>query len=168
MLRMMQKMDAFDFDRELLLARRELYPLALKFTENKEDAEDLLQETMIKALCNRNKFDTNTNFKGWLYTIMHNLFINNCYLKDNHHEAMDDLPESVLSEFAMENDYDAKEIARTIKTIPEHLRLPFLMSVNGFKYREIAAHTGLSIGAVKSRIFCCKRRLKNLLCDFCN
>ena len=64
MLRMMQKMDAFDFDRELLLARRELYPLALKFTENKEDAEDLLQETMIKALCNRNKFDTNANFKG--------------------------------------------------------------------------------------------------------
>lgn len=70
-------MDTFDFDKELLSAWQDLYLQAFRLVSNKEDAEDLLQETMVKALYNRNKFDTNDNFRGWLYTIMRNQFINN-------------------------------------------------------------------------------------------
>lgn len=161
-------MDTFDFDKELLSAWLDLYLQAFRLVSNKENAEDLLQETIVKALYNRNKFDTNDNFRGWLYTIMRNQFINNCHLKDNHHEGMDKLSDSVMSKFFVEDNYDSKEIFRVIKMIPMHFRLPFLMSVNEFKYKEIAELTGLSIGTIKSRIFYCKRKLKRLLGDFCN
>ena len=70
-------MRGFDFDKALVALQNELHCFAYKLTADKDEAEDLLQETMLRTLDNKDKFDSGTNFKGWMYTIMRNAFINN-------------------------------------------------------------------------------------------
>ena len=74
-------MRGFDFDEALVALQNELHCFAYKLTADKDEAEDLLQETMLKALDNKDKFNPGTNFKSWMYTIMRNAFINNCRAK---------------------------------------------------------------------------------------
>ena len=74
-------MRGFDFDKALVALQNELHCFAYKLTADKDEAEDLLQETMLRTLDNKDKFDSGTNFKGWMYTIMRNAFINNCRTK---------------------------------------------------------------------------------------
>ena len=73
-------MKTFNFDEALIALQSDL-GFAYKLTADKHDAEDLLQETMLKALDNKDKFDPGTNFKGWMYIIMRNAFINNYRIK---------------------------------------------------------------------------------------
>lgn len=70
-------MDAAKFRKDLLEVQSELQRFAYKLTADKEEANDLLQETSLKALDNMDKYTPDTNFKGWVYTIMRNIFINN-------------------------------------------------------------------------------------------
>ena len=63
-------MRGFDFDKALVALQNELHCFAYKLTADKDEAEDLLQETMLRTLDNKDKFDSGTNFKGWMYTIM--------------------------------------------------------------------------------------------------
>ena len=70
-------MTAIEFNNQLLSFQNPLKYFALKLTADNEDAEDLLQETFLKALKYKNKFEDKTNLKAWLYTIMKNTFINN-------------------------------------------------------------------------------------------
>ncbi|MBR5848574.1 MAG: RNA polymerase sigma factor, partial [Bacteroidaceae bacterium] len=70
-------MDAAKFRRELLEVQSELHRFAYKLTADRDEANDLLQETSLKALDNMDKYMPDTNFKGWMYTIMRNIFINN-------------------------------------------------------------------------------------------
>ena len=65
------------FNRDLVAVQDELLRYAYKLTMDREEANDLLQETSLKALDNRDKYTPDTNFKGWVYTIMRNIFINN-------------------------------------------------------------------------------------------
>lgn len=74
-------MKTFNFDEALIALQSDLLGFAYKLTADKHDAEDLLQETMLKALDNKDKFDPGTNFKGWMYIIMRNAFINNYRIK---------------------------------------------------------------------------------------
>lgn len=74
-------MKTFNFDETLIALQSDLLGFAYKLTADKHDAEDLLQETMLKALDNKDKFDPGTNFKGWMYIIMRNAFINNYRIK---------------------------------------------------------------------------------------
>ena len=74
-------METVDFERELIALREKLLKYALLMFPKREDAEDLIQETLLKALENRDKYNENVNFKGWLYTIMHNTFVNICKSK---------------------------------------------------------------------------------------
>ena len=74
-------MRGFDFDKALVALQNELHCFAYKLTADKDEAENLLQETMLRTLDNKDKFDSGTNFKGWMYTIMRNAFINNCRTK---------------------------------------------------------------------------------------
>ena len=67
------------FTQNLLGMQSELHRFALKLTADKEEADDLLQETSLKALDNEDKYTPDTNFKGWMYTIMRNIFINNSF-----------------------------------------------------------------------------------------
>lgn len=68
-------MRGFDFDKALVALQNELHCFAYKLTADKDEAENLLQETMLRTLDNKDKFDSGTNFKGWMYTIMRNAFI---------------------------------------------------------------------------------------------
>jgi len=162
-----------DFTQNLLGMQAELRRFALKLTADKEEADDLLQETSLKALDNEDKYTPDTNFKGWMYTIMRNIFINN-YRKTVRDQTFVDhtdnlfhlnLPQDSGFE-STEGNYDLKEIRRIVNALPKEYRVPFSMYVSGFKYREIAERLGLPIGTVKSRIFFTRQRLQKDLKDF--
>jgi len=150
-----------------------LHRFALKLTADKEEADDLLQETSLKALDNEDKYTPDTNFKGWMYTIMRNIFINN-YRKTVRDQTFVDHTDNLFhlslpqdSGFdSTEGNYDLKEIRRIVNALPKEYRVPFSMYVSGFKYREIAERLGLPIGTVKSRIFFTRQRLQKDLKDF--
>ena len=161
------------FAQNLLGMQSELRRFALKLTADPEDANDLLQETSLKALDNEDKYTPDTNFKGWMYTIMRNIFINN-YRKTVRDQTFVDQTENLYhlnlpqdSGFeSTEGNYDLKEIRKIVHELPKEYRVPFSMYVSGFKYREIAEKLGLPIGTVKSRIFFTRQRLQKDLKDF--
>ena len=151
----------------------ELRHFAFKLTADQDSANDLVQECMLKALDNKEKFVHAQNFKGWMYTIMRNIFINN-YRKivrdqtfvdttDNYYHL--NLPQDSGFE-STEGAYDLKEMHRIVNALPREYKIPFSMHVSGFKYREIAEKLGLPLGTVKSRIFFTRQRLQQELKDF--
>ena len=162
-----------NFAQNLLGMQSELHRFALKLTADPEEANDLLQETSLKALDNEEKYTPDTNFKGWMYTIMRNIFINN-YRKTVRDQTFVDQTENLYhlnlpqdSGFeSTEGNYDLKEIRRIVHSLPKEYRVPFSMYVSGFKYREIAVKLALPIGTVKSRIFFTRQRLQKELKDF--
>ncbi len=166
-------MDTAKFRRELLEVQSELQRFAYKLTADKEEANDLLQETSLKALDNMDKYMPDTNFKGWVYTIMRNIFINN-YRKIVRDQTFVDKTDNLyhlnhtqeLDGYTTENNYDTKEIYRAVNALPKEYRIPFMMHLSGFKYREIAERLGLPLGTVKSRIFFTRQHLQALLKDF--
>ena len=166
-------MDAAKFRRELLEVQSELQRFAYKLTADKEEANDLLQETSLKALDNMDKYTPDTNFKGWVYTIMRNIFINN-YRKVVRDQTFVDHTDNLFhvnssqefDNYITENNYDSKEIYRVVNGLPREYRIPFLMHISGFKYREIAERLALPLGTVKSRIFFTRQHLQRLLKDY--
>jgi len=161
------------FRTDLVDMQDELRRFAYRLTANHEEADDLLQETSIKALDNEEKYTPDTNFKGWMYTIMRNIFINN-YRRVVREQTYVDQTENLYhlnlpqgSGFdSTEGAYDLKEMRRVVNALPQEYKVPFSMHVAGFKYREIADKLGLPLGTVKSRIFFTRQRLQNELKDF--
>ncbi|MEB2776603.1 RNA polymerase sigma factor [Algoriphagus sp. D3-2-R+10] len=145
-----------------------LKPFALKLTRDLDDANDLLQDTMVKAFTNQDKFAEGTNLKAWLYTIMKNTFITN-YQKmvrratfvdttDNMHFINSSgalIENSAYGEFAMDDIYEA------IDKLDETFSTPFLLYYRGFKYHEIAERLSIPIGTVKNRIHIARKNLKD-------
>ena len=134
---------------------------------------DLTQDTTLKALTNEKKYATNINFKGWVFTIMRNIFINGYRRKARSgviSEIADapariDLAQDSSAE-SPEDVYGAKEITQAINNFPEEYRRPFAMHIAGYKYSEIAEKTGLPLGTVKSRIYATRKRLQKQLSDY--
>ena len=161
------------FTRDLINVQNDLLRFAYKLTANHEDANDLLQETSLKALDNEEKYAAETNFKGWMYTIMRNLFINN-YRKAVRNQTYVDQTDNLfylnqsidLADESTESSHDLKEIRRIVNALPKEYRIPFAMYVSGFKYREIAEKLGLPLGTVKSRIYFTRQKLQQELKDF--
>ena len=151
----------------------ELRHFALKLTADQDSANDLVQDCMLKALDNKEKFVHAQNFKGWMYTIMRNLFINN-YRRVTREMSMMDDSYSIGRQNLLEVEdgerfeyaYDLKELHKVINAVPESMRKPFLMYVAGFKYNEIAEKMGLPIGKIKSRLFFVRKRLQKELKEF--
>ncbi|KAA6324173.1 ECF RNA polymerase sigma factor EcfG [termite gut metagenome] len=161
------------FRKELESIQAELLRFAYKLTANKEEANDLLQETSLKALDNADKFIPDTNFKAWMYTIMRNIFINN-YRKNLRDQTYVDRTDNLFllnspqdADFGnVESNYDLKEMHRVVNALPKEYKVPFSMYVSGFKYREIAEKLKLPLGTIKSRIFFTRRKLQIELRDF--
>lgn len=144
-----------------------LRPFALNLTKNMEEANDLIQDTMFRALSNREKFQEGTNLKAWLFTIMKNIFINN-YRRKVKRNTIIDTTENLFylnsSDTLIENGATAKfvmdDMKMAIRELSEEFRVPFMMHFEGFKYHEIAEELRLPLGTVKSRIFFARKELK--------
>ena len=144
-----------------------LRSFALKLTLNKDEAHDLVQDTTLKALSNEDKFVDNANFKGWMLTIMRNIFINN-YRKMSNYKTVDN-EVTPLENLAVYNSstpdalINAKEINKLIDAFPAELSEPFKMYVAGYAYQEIAEKMNIPLGTVKSRIFSARTKLKGMI-----
>ncbi|MGY6561968.1 MAG: sigma-70 family RNA polymerase sigma factor [Luteibaculaceae bacterium] len=166
-------MKNYEFTSELLALEGPLKLFARKFTSDDEDINDLTQETMLKAIKYRDKFEDNTNLKAWIFTIMRNTFINKYRRAVKANTLVDSTKELYYVNMPQQNDsihpdsrYSEKEIWKEISALDEEYRLPFTMYFNGYKYKEIADQMDLPIGTVKSRIFLARQRLKDALKDF--
>lgn len=162
-----------EFYDELLTYQNPLKYFALKLTADNEDAEDLLQETFLKALKYKDKFQEKTNLKAWLYTIMKNTFINNYRRKVKRKTIMDNTDDDYFvnstkqsSPISPESEYNYKEISKTVNELNDECRIPFKMHNEGYKYKEIAEELEMPIGTVKSRIFLARKKLTEALKDY--
>ena len=161
------------FEKQLLSLQDNMFNFALTLTADREEAKDLLQETTLRVLDNREKYYENVNFKGWVFTIMHNIFVNN-YRKIVRSQTIIDKTENLYhlnlpqdSGFdTPDGAYTIKEINKAIASFTDEYKVPFSMHVSGFKYREIAEKLDLPLGTVKSRIFFTRQRLQEELKDF--
>jgi RNA polymerase sigma factor (sigma-70 family) len=159
-----------DFNQQIFKEKNALQGYALQLTRNSEDANDLVQETYLKAIKYKSKFEENTNLKGWLYTIMKNSFINNyrklvrrnTFIDTTDNTYFLDSPGYVTTN-AGENQFISDDIAEAIAELPSELKITFEMNMEGFKYHEIADELDIPIGTVKTRIFVAKRRLRTKL-----
>ena len=159
-----------------------LYNTAYRMTRNAEDAEDLVQETYLKAYRYYDKFEEGTNFKAWLFKIMKNTFINN-YRKKQQAPALSDFAEieesfeNQVSEDAtrqIKNPEDElmdllpeAEVKDAVESLPENFRLPVLLAdVEGFSYKEIAEILEVPVGTVMSRLYRGRRLLEAAMLDF--
>ncbi len=163
-------MTALEFNYKLLGLQKNLKYFAYTLTSNYEDAQDLVQETFLKAITNRDKFTENTNLKAWTFTIMKNTFINNYRQNVRNNTILDKTDDLYYLNLSQESsiglpdsDYSLKEITKVVESISEEQRLPFEMYNNGYKYKEIAEKLNLSIGTVKSRIFFTRKKLMEAL-----
>lgn len=165
-------MEANKIESDLIRLQKNMYNFAYSLTLNKYDAEDLLQETSLRVLDNREKYAHNTNFKGWVLTIMKNLFINNyrrIVCNQTFIDTTDELYHLNLArELSMnpESLISTKEITQNIDKLPFEYGKPFKMHIAGFKYEEIAQKMNLPIGTVKSRIFAARKRLQRDCSDY--
>ncbi|MCD7926464.1 sigma-70 family RNA polymerase sigma factor [Bacteroidaceae bacterium] len=164
-------MEKVKFTNKIVAMQPELQSFALKLTQDQDSANDLVQDCILKAFDNAHKFIHAENFKGWMYTIMRNLFINN-YRRSVRELSFIDAGfaeyahNQVAHDERFEEIYDLKLLHKTIKELPEDIRKPFMMFVAGMKYKEIAEKMDLPIGTIKSRMFFARKRLKNDLKDF--
>ncbi|MCD4834189.1 MAG: RNA polymerase sigma factor [Bacteroidales bacterium] len=166
-------MTAIEFNHQLIGLETKLSRFAMSLTYNKEEAQDLLQETYLKALSHRDKFVGYTNLKAWSFTIMKNTFINN-YRKQQKENTHNDTTNNLyflnlsreLSPTRPDKEYTTYEITKEIDNLPDEFKEPFTMFLSGYKYKEIADGLNLKIGTVKSRIFFTRKKLMESLKDF--
>ena len=161
------------FQNDLMKLQSNMLNFAYMLTSNRNDAYDLLQDTTLQVLDNESKYAENTNFKGWVFTIMRNIFIKN-YRRTARAATMIDTTDNLyhinLSQDSgiesPEDSYGASEISAVIESFADEYRIPFSMHVAGYKYNEIAEQMNLPLGTVKSRIFFARQRLQRALKDY--
>ncbi|MDE5785059.1 MAG: RNA polymerase sigma factor [Duncaniella sp.] len=162
-----------EFQTKLMSLQSNMLNFALMLTSNRDNAYDLLQDTTLKALDNEDKYTENTNFKGWVFTIMRNIFINN-YRRVARSATIIDQTEDLYhlnisqdSGFETpEGSYQAGEITAAINAMTDEYRIPFSMHVAGYKYNEIADKMNLPLGTIKSRIFFARKKLQERFADY--
>ncbi|MCF8369045.1 MAG: sigma-70 family RNA polymerase sigma factor [Bacteroidales bacterium] len=168
-------MTAVEFNHKLLGLKDNLRYFAYSLTSNHDDADDLIQDTFLKAISNKDKFDPATNLKAWIYTIMKNTFINK-YRKDSKVSTIIDNTKDLYylnttnntDSNAPETRYNHSELLKVVNALQDDHRVPFQMHFQGYKYKEIAEQLNLSIGTVKSRIFFSRKKLMEKLKDYQN
>ncbi|MEI6087304.1 MAG: RNA polymerase sigma factor [Bacteroidota bacterium] len=161
-------MSTADFDQILIKNTEFLRPFAFTLTRDQESAKDLVQETLFRALANKEKYNIGTNIKAWMYTIMRNIFINNYRRKAKQQTIFDHTANDYLldtNQVAVTNEAIAtlnmKEVQEAIHKLPEIFRNPFLLYFDGYKYHEIADMLKEPLGTIKSRIHFARKLLKS-------
>ena len=166
------------FEREVLPLLPNLYSAALRMTRNPADAEDLIQETYLRAYRGFSGFEEGTNLRAWMYRILTNTFINSYRKKQREPVTVqeDDLDEwylfDKLGESGVEPSAEAEvirsmpdeDVQKALEALPEGFRLAVLLAdVEGFSYKEIAEILGIPIGTVMSRLHRGRRALEKAL-----
>jgi len=158
------------FQQKILSLQDNMFHFALQLTANRDEAKDLLQETILKALNNEDKYVENTNFKGWILTIMRNIFINN-YRKVVSNQTIIDRTENLYhlnlpqdsGLDTPEGSVNVQDITRAINNLDKDMKEPFSMLIAGYKYDEIAEKLDVPLGTIKNRIFLARKILQENL-----
>ena len=168
-------MNRKEFQSKLLTLQSNLYDFAMVLTSNRDDANDLVQDTALKVLDNEDKFEASeaSNFRGWVFTIMRNIFINKyrrmvrsgTFIDRSDNLYQLNVPDSD-GDIDPEESMEVGEISSVINSFPEGYRRPFTLLLAGYKYGEIAERMHLPVGTIKSRIFYARRYLRNRLSDY--
>ncbi len=160
--------DASFFLQEFNTLSGYLRSFAMKLTKDRFAAEDLYQDTALKAIKNQSKFSSDTNMKAWLLTIMKNSFIND-YRKRQRRQQIEEASNNAILLMNQPNksfndgerSLRASELLELIDALSDNLKKPFLMMYQGYKYEEISQEMQLPIGTIKSRIFWARKELKD-------
>jgi len=178
-----------EFEELFLPLLNNLYSIALRMTRNERDAEDLVQETYLKAYRFFHRFERGTNARAWVLTILTNTFRTRYRKKKQEPDMVDFdavenfcLADELVKEITAADkseargadvvtsvlkDYVSDDIIKALETVPEQFRIAVLLSdVEGFSYQEISEILGISVGTVKSRIFRGRKILQKQLWDF--
>jgi RNA polymerase sigma-70 factor (ECF subfamily) len=163
-------MTALEFTYQVGNFSKILKPFALRLTKDSDDANDLIQDTLVKAYTNRDKYSDGTNLKAWLFTIMKNTFITqyqrmvrrNTFIDTTENLHFINSSDSLQSNLAL-NSFVKEDLDKALYNTEEMYRTPFLMYFEGFKYHEIAEELDLPIGTVKNRIHIARKELKSQL-----
>lgn len=163
----LNKMTTADFQAQIVSLSDYINGFALRYTRNQEKAEDLAQETILRAFLNKDKFRTNTNLKGWLKIIMRNIFINGVRKKSHQMIHCDSESYKVINgetyNYTPIDQMMEGQILDEINKLNTDLRRPFELHIEGFKYKEIAEKLNIPIGTVKSRVFQARKKLSSKL-----
>jgi RNA polymerase sigma factor (sigma-70 family) len=166
-------MSTLEFNEILLTNADFLKPFAINLTRDTEAANDLYQETLYKALANKEKYNAGTNIKAWLFTIMRNIFINDYRRKAKHKTIFDSTPNEYLINLKQgtvnngaESEMRVKEINKAVRDLPGIFKTPFLLYFEGYKYNEIAEVLHEPLGTIKSRIHFARKLLKEQISRF--
>lgn len=163
-------MTKFEFNSLVVQHTDSLKVYAMHFTRDDEDANDLVQDTVLKAVTYYGKFREGTNLKGWLYTIMKNTFINNYrrFVKTNSFVTKSDEISSANLAYSAtrnegENKFVMEDIKKAMSALADEYYIPFSMYFEGYKYHEISEHLEIPIGTVKTRIHVARKSMKHAL-----
>ena len=166
-------MSTQEFEQVLVENVNYLKPFAITLTRDSETAKDLTQETILRALANKDKYNVGTNIKAWMYTIMRNIFINDYRKKSRQNVIFDSSPNDFLlnqSKATVTNQattsINLKEIEVAIQRLPEIFKNPFMLYFEGYKYNEISDFLNEPLGTVKSRIHFARKLLKSEVSRF--
>ena len=163
-------MTALEFGYAINNMTKSMKPFALRLTKDMEQANDLIQETVLKAFSNRDKFSEGTNLKAWLFTIMKNTFITN-YQRMVRRKTFIDTTENLhfinstesIAQNTAYGTFAMTDIVTQIEKLDDVYKSPFMMHFRGFKYHEIAEKLDIPIGTVKNRIHIARKELKDAL-----
>lgn len=172
----------WDFSTGELPYRDQLYKSALRMTRSAEDAEDLIQETFLKAYKYYGRFAEGTNLKAWLFKIMKNTFINTYRKKKlqptkvDFDDVYEGLEETMMENASMANanpeegflfDEVDHEVRETLVSLPYDYKMVVLLAdLEGFAYKEIAEILEVPVGTVMSRLYRGRRMLERALLSF--
>lgn len=166
-------MTTIQFRNTLTGLENKMFHFALRLTSNSDNAHDLVQETYLKALTYQSKYSADTNMIAWVFTIMKNTFINEYRRNVKAKTTMQSQSGRLKISFSKDDFYpsvdsihEEKEIYNKINLLDEEFRVPFLLFLNGYKYKEISDNLDLPLGTVKSRIFFTRKKLSKCLSEY--
>ncbi len=173
--------DRHSFEELVLPHRNELYACALRYTRNPGDAEDLVQEALMRAFAAWTRFIPGSNARAWVFRILTNSFINTCRRRKRHRRFATETPRDAVRalygsarpraaknpEKVMLEDTLCDDVERALESLGDSYReVVMLADLGGIRYRDIAEQLDVPIGTVMSRLFRARRQLEVQLAEF--